>query len=74
MLRMTVFSFSTPKLFFFPPIAVNAWLTNPCLVIVFRAEFLSDASRPQCSMYLVYRSRSLYGLFMQFPVDKESGF
>lgn len=54
---MTVFSFSTPKLFFFsPPIAVNTWLTNPCLVIVFRAELLSDASRPQCSMYLVYRS------------------
>ena len=53
---MIVFSFSIPRVCLFFLVLVNAWLTNPCLVIVFRAEFLSDVSCPWCSLYLVDRS------------------
>lgn len=59
--------------FFSPPVPVNAWLANPCLVTVFRAGFLSDVSHPQCSLYLVHRSGISRGLFMWFPVDKGFG-
>lgn len=56
MFQMIVFSFSAPVFCLFFLVLVNAWLTNPCLVIVFRAEFLSDVSCPWCSLYLVDRS------------------